>query len=185
MTEPDDLGALTGLWQSMDDSKTAKVDESILLKRQKRQRLHFAIEMLVSAGGFVAGIAIAIAGSVPTGVAAILFSATGAASAWVSRRKNIAALGESVRDQLIAQQTMLRADIRNSLAGVVVLVAALLFVAFVRHDAGSTGADLFTLGMVALLVAGLIATLVRLSVLRRRGRLLGEQYRELYADESR
>ena len=187
MTESDDLGALTGLWQSMDDAQAVKVDESILKKRQQRQRVHFAIEMTVSVGGFLAGVAIALAGGVATGVAAMLFSITGGLSAWVSRRKNIAALGESVRDQLLLKETMLRADTRQSLAGVVVLVAALLFVAFVRHDSGKAGefaTDLFTLGMMALLVLGLVGTLLRLAVLRRRGRLLSEQYRDIYTEEN-
>ena len=134
MTDNTDLKELEELWHGIGGGRDAAKDVARAKRRCRRERIFLVTELVISTLGVVAGIWFFIDGDPLTGICAIAFSLLGAASAWTVRRANMRTLTESVSDHLEAQARLRTVALRQHAAGLLIAVAALLFLLVARRD---------------------------------------------------
>lgn len=142
MTKNDDIIDLGGLWQSIDHQASAAAPKKPLLQRQRRLYWTLVLEMTIAAGGTAIGVAVLAKGDPITGLAAIIFSVVAGLAGWVSRKRHLAALEQSISQHLQSRLAVLRAEWLQHTAGLTVLVAALGFHAVVQSQRLSSSATI-------------------------------------------
>lgn len=141
MTDPDtDFSDIEALWHQQSDTIPV-IPVSRLRRSILRARLMLALEMLVSAGGVIAGVWLMITNAPVSGLAAVIYAAgCGGLSLW-SRLRHVGMGDEALMPHIDNAVKEARGRLRGAQAGMGVCCAALIFVAVMAFVTVLTGRE--------------------------------------------